>query len=102
LPGKYLSSEIFMEQFQEFVFNHPFLWGGVILVLGALVVSETMRHFLGQRPITTNEAVHLMNSKGAIVVDTRSSADYNKGHLLNAVHIPMAGIESRAKEISKA
>lgn len=91
-----------MDQFQEFFVNHPFLWAGVIVVLVALAVTEALRHFRGQRPISVQDAVRLMNSKDAIVVDTRSVSDYNKGHILNARHVPMAGIESRAREISKA
>jgi len=91
-----------MEQFQQFVMNHPFLWGGVLVVLVALIVTEALRHFRGQRPISVNQAVHLMNNKDAVVVDTRTAADYKKGHILNARHIPMAGIEGRAKEIAKA
>lgn len=90
-----------IEQFQEFVINHPFLWAAVLVVLVALAVTEAMRHLKGQRPITTAEAVQLMNTKDAVVVDTRSAGDYDKGHILNARHVPMAGIEGRAKEISK-
>lgn len=91
-----------MEQFQEFVVMHPFLWGAVVLVLVALVATEALRRLRGQRPITTAEAVHLMNSNDAVVVDARSSGDYDKGHILNARHVPLAGIEGRAKEIAKS
>lgn len=98
----FASPDYIMEQFQEFVANNPFLWAAVIIVLIALAVTETLRHFKGQRPITTAEAVRLMNTRDAVVVDTRSSSDYDKGHLLNARHVPLAGIEGRAKEISKA
>lgn len=92
----------FMDQFQDFVINHPFLWAGVLVVVVALAVTEALRHFRGQRPISVHDAVRLMNAKDAIVVDTRSAGDFKKGHILNARHVPMAGIESRAKEISKA
>lgn len=95
-------SNQFMDQFQEFVINNPFLWAGVLVVLAALGVTEVLRRFRGQRPISVNEAVQMMNAKDAVVVDTRSAADYNKGHILNARHVPMAGIESRAKEVSKS
>jgi|SRR5699024_7162131 len=91
-----------MEQFQEFVINHPFLWAGVIVVLVALAVTEGLRRFRGQQPISVQQAVHLINTRDAVVVDTRSAADYSKGHILNAMHIPMAGIEGRAQEISRA
>ncbi|GAB3674363.1 rhodanese-like domain-containing protein [Salinisphaera aquimarina] len=90
-----------MQQIQEFVTNHPLLWGALLAALIALAVTEAMRMFKGQRPIPATEAVRLMNVEDAIVVDTRSAADYKKGHILNAKHIPMAGIDERAGEITK-
>ena len=70
-------------------------------VLIALAVNEVLRTVKGHKPIPANEAVRLMNTEDAIVVDTRSAADFKKSHILNAKHVPMAGIEERAKEISK-
>ncbi len=90
-----------MEQIQEFIVNHPILWGLLLAVLIALAISEALRFFKGQRPIGPTEAVRLMNTDDAVVVDTRSAADYKKSHILNARHVPMAGIEGRAKEIAK-
>ncbi|MAS11463.1 rhodanese-like domain-containing protein [Endozoicomonas sp. G2_2] len=90
-----------MEQIQEFVVNHPFLWGALVIALIALAVNEALRAVKGQNPIPANEAVRLMNTEDAVVVDTRSASDFKKSHILNAKHVPMAGIEERAKEISK-
>lgn len=90
-----------MERLSEFVVNHPILWSLFGAVLLALLGLELFRLLRGQRPIPPGEAVRLINSSDAVVVDVRSSADYRKGHILNAVHIPLAGIEERAKEITK-
>lgn len=90
-----------LQQIQEFIVNHPYLWGALFVALIALAVNEVLRLMRGQRPISATEAVRLMNTEDAIVVDTRSAADYKKSHILNAKHIPMAGIEERAGEITK-
>jgi rhodanese-related sulfurtransferase len=90
-----------MEQIQEFVVNHPLLWGALVIVLIAAAANELFRNLKGQAPIPASEAVRLMNTEDAIVVDTRSAADFKKSHILNARHVPMAGIEERAGEISK-
>lgn len=90
-----------MEQIQEFVVSHPLLWGGLVIVLIALAANEAYRVFKGEKPIPASEAVRLMNTEDAVVVDTRSAADFKKSHILNARHVPIAGIEERAKEISK-
>jgi len=90
-----------MQQIQEFVTNHPLLFGALLVALIALAINEALRVVKGHRPIPANEAVRLINVDDALVVDTRSAADFKKGHILNAKHIPMAGIEERAGEISK-
>lgn len=90
-----------MQQFQEFVVNHPVLWSLLGLVVLAFVVTEVWRLVRGQRPVPPGEAVRLINSRDAVVVDVRSAADFKKSHLLNAVNVPLAGIEERAKEIAK-
>jgi rhodanese-related sulfurtransferase len=90
-----------MQQFQEFVIGHPYLWSALLVVLVAFAVNELVRSLRGGRPISAAEAVRLINSEDAIVVDTRSASEYKKNHILNAVHVPLAGIEERAHEITK-
>ncbi len=90
-----------MERLPEFIANHPVLWIGLAVVLAALAASELWRTFRGPRPVAAGEAVRLINSQDAVVVDVRSAADFKKGHILNAINLPLAGIETRAKEVSK-
>lgn len=90
-----------MERLTEFIANHPVLWSLFGATLLALLATEAFRLLRGQRPIPPGEAVRLINSSDAVVVDVRSAADYRKGHILNALHVPLAGIEERAKEIAK-
>ena len=51
--------------------------------------------------VNTLEATLMMNKEGAGLVDLRDDADFAKGHVLNAVNIPMAQLESRLGELSK-
>lgn len=90
-----------MNQLLEFVVHHPFLWGALAIIVIAFVVNEAWRAFSGNGPISTAEAIRLMNSDDAQVVDTRSSSEYKKNHILNAKHIPAASIADRAKEITR-
>ncbi|WP_423821939.1 rhodanese-like domain-containing protein [Salinisphaera sp. SPP-AMP-43] len=90
-----------MDQLLEFIAHHPFLWGALGVIVIALIANEVWRGASGNAPISSSEAVRLMNSDDAVVVDTRSSSDYKKNHILNAKHVPLAGIDDRAKEITK-
>lgn len=90
-----------MQQFQAFVFNHPILWSLLAIVVAAFIATELWRLVRGQRPVPPAEAVRLINSRDAVVVDVRSASDFKKSHLLNAVNIPLAGIQERANEIAR-
>lgn len=90
-----------MQQLQEFIANHPILWSLLAAVVIAFAATELWRLFRGQRPVPPGEAVRLINSRDAVVVDVRAASDFKKSHLLNAVNVPFAGIEERAKEIAK-
>ena len=35
------------------------------------------------------EAVQLINHQDAVVVDVRSDKEYQEGHIVNAIHIPL-------------
>src|SRR5262249_54268948 len=49
----------------------------------------------------TLQATLLINQKNALVVDVRDASDYEKGHLLNARHMPLADVAARSAEIEK-
>lgn len=89
-----------MQQFLEFVTHHPFLWAALAVVLVALAASEIWRASRGGQPLSSSDAVQLMNQDAA-VVDVRSSSEFKKAHILGAKHIPLAGIDERAKEITR-
>lgn len=85
----------------DFVIDHPLLWAGLAAAIAALGANEWFLNNGKHKPISASEAVRLMNSENAVVVDTRSASDYQKNHILHAVHVPVAGIDERAGEISK-
>ena len=36
-----------------------------------------------------------------LVIDVREKADFNKGHIVDALHIPFSKLKERAEELSK-
>lgn len=90
-----------MDQLVEFVASHPFLWGALGLIVVAFIANEVWRNASGSAPIPASQVIRLINSEDAVVVDTRSKADYKKNHIINAKHIPLAGIDTRTQEITR-
>lgn len=87
-----------MEQFFEFIGNHPILVGAFVLLLTLFIRNEVSR---GGRTITAQELVNLANREKAVIVDVRDVQEYKKGHILNSVNIPHAALKSRISEIEK-
>ena len=53
--------------------------------LTMLVLHETRK---AGPALSINEAVQLVNSEGGIFLDIRDAADYARGHITDALHIP--------------
>ena len=49
------------------------------------------------KKITSDEAKKMMESEKTIVVDVRTTEEYNEGHIPNAVSIPLETIENEAE-----
>jgi len=90
-----------MSQFLEFARNHPLLIGGFLVALVLLVISEIARHMRGYQEIGPSLAVQRINRQDNVVVDISSAADFNKGHILAARHLPMSQLSGGGPEIEK-
>jgi rhodanese-related sulfurtransferase len=87
-----------MEKFFEFIGNHPFLVGSFVLLLVLFIRNEMRR---GGTTLSAQQLVDLVNREGAIVLDVRDRKEFDAGHIVGAVSIPYANLESRIDELRK-
>ncbi|NNK32443.1 MAG: rhodanese-like domain-containing protein [Xanthomonadales bacterium] len=90
-----------MEQLIEFTGNHPLLVGGFVAVLGLLVWTEVVRRLRGLPELTPAQAVPWINDGEAAIVDISPVADFNKGHIVNAVNLPASRLADPDAEVQK-
>ncbi len=90
-----------MSQLLEFFNHHLLLFVGFGCALLLFLANEAHAALTGGVRLAPQEAVRLINDREAIVVDLRPVADYKKGHLLNAVNLPVAKLAERAGELGK-
>lgn len=88
-----------MEKLGLFVVNHWVLVTLFVVLLGMLIFTELRRGALGYKNLSPNDAVRLMNSEGALLLDVRDESEFRAGHILNARHAPLALLESRLGEL---
>lgn len=90
-----------MQQFAEFFFNHPYLFIALGLVLLALAANEVHGSLTGGKRIGALEAVRLINDREPLILDLRPAAEFKRGHLLNAVNVPLTKVDSASGQWSK-
>ena len=87
-----------MQQLIEFTMNH---W---ILVLALILVSGLLVHNLLQGnkgSVDPLGATDMINHQDAVVVDVRPAADFQKGHIINAINIPSNGFSNQINTLNK-
>ena len=67
-------------------------------LIGVFVLTEQRK---SGKTLTTSELVRLMNDDEAIVVDVRSAAEFESGHIHGALSIPHLKLASRIAELEK-
>ena len=70
----------------------------LMMVLTLLVLHETRK---AGPSLSINEAVQLVNSEGGVFLDIRDAADFARGHITDALHIPAAALAGRSAELEK-
>lgn len=78
-----------MEQLSEFVINHWILVTAFCGVLGLLIANLLS----GAGGLTPLQAVELINREDALVLDVRTTGDFEAGHITNALNVPVADLE---------
>jgi rhodanese-related sulfurtransferase len=89
-----------MQQFLEYVANHPVLAGATVLLALAALAYEWSRARGGGLSVGPTEAVQLMN-QGALVLDVRSRDQYDAGHVIDARNVPSADLSLSVETLKK-
>jgi rhodanese-related sulfurtransferase len=85
---------------QQFVMDNLMLFA-IALVSGGMLLWPLIRRGTGGPWASTLEATQMINRQDAPVIDVREDAEFAKGHIVGARHIPLAQLETRAKELQK-
>ena len=76
-----------MERFLEYAVRHPILVGGTVALALVAAAYEFSRARSGGQAVGPTDAVRLMN-QGALLVDVRTQAEFDAGHIIDARHVP--------------
>jgi rhodanese-related sulfurtransferase len=79
-------------QLIEFVGNHWPLFLALVVVLGLLAYNLAVGD---KGSVDPADATSLINHRDAVVIDVRPTADFAKGHIVNAQNVPMNGFKNQ-------
>ena len=75
-----------MQQLLEFIGNHWFLFLALVVILGLLIHNLIVG---GKGSVGPLQATEMLNHRDAVVIDVRTAAEYQAGHLPDAINIPL-------------
>jgi rhodanese-related sulfurtransferase len=87
-----------MARFFEFLVNHwvlSGLWLAVATTLLAYINSKIASS------LSPHQVVALVNRENGFVLDVREKKEFDKGHIVDAVNIPLSKLNERAIELEK-
>lgn len=90
-----------MDQLLQFFSNHPYLFVALGVVLALVVANELHGSLTGGKRLNVVEAVRLINDRDPIILDVRPPADFKRGHLLNALNLPLTKLEELPGKVGK-
>ncbi|MGB0449239.1 MAG: rhodanese-like domain-containing protein [Porticoccaceae bacterium] len=76
-------------------------WLLISLLAALIAVFFLTEQSKSGKSISTSELVRMMNSDDAVVVDVRSGAEFDSGHIHGAINIPHQKLASRIAELEK-
>ena len=88
-----------MEQLIEFAGNHLLLVIAFFAILGMLAYHTASGG--GKSNIPPQLATQMINREDAVVVDVRPMADFNQGHIVNSINIPINSFKNQIKQLEK-
>lgn len=87
-----------MARFLEFFTNH-WLLAGLWIILFCTLLAYLKKK--AGRTVSTHEATRLINREDAVVLDIRDKKVFDKGHIVNAINIPLSKLDERITELDK-
>lgn len=89
-----------MQEIIEFAGHNALLSMALVGITLALIYTEVMRLFQGFKGINPATMTRLMNHENALVVDLRSSSEFQAGHISGSKNVQMNQFDPENKLLS--
>lgn len=90
-----------MQQFINFIIHHWELWTAFFVILLAFIAFEARNKLTGIPQISPQQTTMLINREDALLVDLRDSISFTKGHVINAINVPLSDFTTKLGLLDK-
>ena len=87
-----------MAQFVEFIGNHLILATMWVITLGVIIMYHKRNSASSVGP---QKVVMMINRQDAVVVDVRDKKEFDSGHIVDSINIPLGKLKQRVTELKK-
>ena len=87
-----------MDKFILFLIEHYYYSVPLLVAIVLLIRSIAKK---GGKKITAQDLINLTNQDKVKLIDLRSTADFDDGHITGSINIPYANLDDRVHEIKK-
>lgn len=88
-----------MERIIEFSTNHWYYIAALAVTLALIAHSFVAPYFRKYKAVSPAETTAMINHQDALVLDIRESHEFNKGHIIDSLHIPLGKLDERRHEL---
>jgi rhodanese-related sulfurtransferase len=85
----------------EFVIQYWYLFAMLAAILLLLAFDPAGRSVGGASKISPGQLPQIQARKSAVLVDIRSSDEFNQGHIAQSLSLPLETLESSLKKLNK-
>jgi rhodanese-related sulfurtransferase len=92
-----------MSQLFEFIMHHWLLSAALIVAVLGLIIMEVRNQGMmsGSSSVNPTQAVQLLNQNKAVVLDIRSSQQFEQGHILGAINLSVTELNQSSGRLEK-
>jgi len=87
-----------MARFAEFLINNWMLSGLWLALFATLVAYLSAK---AAKSVSPQQATLLVNRENGVILDVRERKDFERGHIVDAISIPLAKLQERSVELDK-
>ena len=90
-----------MDQLATFIANNWILVGALLVIVFLLINTYVGGMLRGFKSVSPAEAVSMMNRDDALILDVREESEYQDGHIINAMHVPLSQLNDKQEQLAK-